>query len=62
VAVGLWAGYAAFIASGEMAYAYFTVHAPGGLWPIQNKGVLAALYCFVYDMTWTRPPSRPPTS
>jgi len=48
VALGLWAGYAAFIASGEMAYAYFAVHAPGGLWPIQNKGELAALYCFVF--------------
>jgi putative oxidoreductase len=48
VALGLGAGYAAFVASGEMAFAYFMVHAPGGFWPIQNKGELAALYCFVF--------------
>jgi putative oxidoreductase len=48
VALGLWAGYAAFVASGEMAAAYFTVHAPGGFWPIVNKGELAVLYCFVF--------------
>jgi putative oxidoreductase len=38
----------AFILSGEMAVAYFMVHAKGGLWPIQNKGELAVLYCFVF--------------
>ena len=48
VALGLWAAYAAFIASGEMAVAYFTAHAPGGFWPILNKGELAVLYCFVF--------------
>jgi len=48
IALGLWAGYAAFVASGEMAVAYFTVHAPGGFWPILNKGELPALYCFVF--------------
>jgi putative oxidoreductase len=39
---------AAFIASGQMAVAYFMVHQPGGLWPIQNGGELAALYCFAF--------------
>jgi len=48
VALGLWAGYAAFVASGEMAVAYFKVHASGGFWPIINKGELAVLYCFVF--------------
>jgi len=48
VAVGLWASYAAFVASGEMAVAYFMVHARGGLFPIVNKGELAVLYCFVF--------------
>jgi putative oxidoreductase len=47
VALGLWAGFAAFVASGEMAVAYFMVHAPGGFWPIVNKGELAVVYCFV---------------
>jgi putative oxidoreductase len=48
VAIGLWAGYAAFIASGQMAVAYFIAHAPRGFWPILNKGEPAVLYCFVF--------------
>jgi putative oxidoreductase len=48
VMVGLLTGVAAFIASGEMAVAYFLAHAPKGLWPIQNGGELAALYCFAF--------------
>jgi len=48
VAVGLWAGYVGFIASGQMAVAYFRVHANGGFWPIVNQGELAILYCFVF--------------
>ncbi len=38
----------AFVLSGLMAFAYFLAHAPGGFWPIVNKGELAALYCFVF--------------
>ena len=48
VAVGLWAGYAGFIASGQMAVAYFRVHAHEGFWPIVNQGELAVLYCFIF--------------
>jgi putative oxidoreductase len=48
IAFGLFASWAAFLASGEMAYAYFTVHAPKGPWPIQNGGELAVLYCFLF--------------
>ena len=48
VALGLWAGYAAFVTSGQMTAAYFTAHASGGFWPIVNKGELAVLYCFVF--------------
>jgi putative oxidoreductase len=48
VALGLFASIAAFIASGEMAVAYFMGHAPHGLWPIVNNGELAVLYCFVF--------------
>ena len=48
IAMGLFASIAAFIAAGEMAYAYFTVHAPKGTFPIQNAGELAVLYCFVF--------------
>jgi putative oxidoreductase len=38
----------AFILSGEMAVAYCKAHAPGGLWPAQNHGELAVVYCFVF--------------
>lgn len=48
IAVGLFARIAAVIASGEMAVAYFTVHAPHGFWPIINKGELAVAYCFFF--------------
>jgi len=48
VAVGIFPRWAALIASGEMAYAYFTRHAPQGVWPVANHGELAALYCFVF--------------
>jgi putative oxidoreductase len=48
IVVGLMTGYAAFVASGEMAAAYFTAHIPRGFWPIQNTGELAVLYCFVF--------------
>ncbi len=48
VALGIGAGYVAFITSGEMAAAYFMMHVSGGFWPIVNKGELAVLYCFVY--------------
>jgi len=41
IAFGLFTRIAAFIASGEMAVAYFTVHAPHSFWPIVNKGELA---------------------
>jgi putative oxidoreductase len=48
IALGLFTAVAAFIASGEMAVAYFTVHAKAGFWPIMNGGELAVLYCFVF--------------
>jgi putative oxidoreductase len=48
IAVGLFTSWAAFIASGEMAVAYFKVHAPQGPLPLQNQGELAVLYCFLF--------------
>ena len=48
IMVGLFTRVAAFICSGEMAVAYFMVHAHAGLYPIANKGELAVLYCFVF--------------
>lgn len=46
--VGLFTRPVAFILSGLMAVAYFMEHAPQGFWPLQNKGELAVLYCFVF--------------
>ena len=48
IAIGLLTSVAAFIASGEMAVAYFQAHAPKGTWPGQNGGELAVLYCFLF--------------
>jgi putative oxidoreductase len=46
--LGLFTRPTAFVLSGEMAVAFFTAHAPRGLWPILNRGELSALYCFVF--------------
>ena len=48
IAIGLFTSPVAFIASGEMAVAYFQRHFPRDFWPIVNQGELAALYCFVF--------------
>ena len=48
IAIGLLTGYAAFIASGEMAVAYFMVHQPIGALPITNNGEAAALFAFIF--------------
>lgn len=48
IALGLFTSPVAFLASGQMAVAYFQAHAPRGLWPIMNGGELAALFCFVF--------------
>ena len=48
VVLGLFTRPAAFILSGQMAVAYFMVHAPNGFWPLQNKGDLAMLWSFVF--------------
>lgn len=48
ILLGLFTPIAAFIASGEMATAYFKVHAPHSFFPIVNHGELPVLYCFVF--------------
>jgi putative oxidoreductase len=48
IVIGLFTRPVAFLLCGEMAVAYFRVHAPRGLWPVQNGGELAVLYCFIY--------------
>jgi putative oxidoreductase len=44
--IGLWSRIAAFILSGEMAFAYFIGHFPRGFFPILNNGTAAILFCF----------------
>jgi putative oxidoreductase len=46
--LGLFTRPVALLLSGMMAVAYFQFHAPGGFWPLQNKGESAVLYCFVF--------------
>ena len=48
IAAGLFTSVWAFIASGEMAVAYFQAHLPRGFWPLLNGGEPAVLYCFIF--------------
>ncbi|CAM5596045.1 DoxX family protein OS=Streptomyces sp. ACT-1 OX=1609288 GN=SACT1_5475 PE=3 SV=1 [Streptomyces griseus subsp. griseus] len=48
VALGLGTRAAAFLASGSMAYAYFKVHQPEALLPLQNGGEGAAMFCWAF--------------
>lgn len=48
VLLGLGTRAAAFVASGSMAYAYFTVHQPDALWPLQNGGEASAMFCWAF--------------
>ncbi|RIL00827.1 MAG: LuxR family transcriptional regulator [Proteobacteria bacterium] len=48
VAVGLFTRWAAFIAAGQMAAAYWIAHGLNSFFPLVNQGELAVLYCFVF--------------
>ena len=55
ITVGFFTRIAAFVAAGEMAFAYFYQHWPplkgGGtasFWPIANGGELAIMFCFAF--------------
>jgi putative oxidoreductase len=56
VALGLFTRWSAFLCSGQMAVAYWTFHAPRALFPLENRGELAALYCFVFLLIAARGP------
>jgi putative oxidoreductase len=59
IAFGLFTRLAAFIASGEMAVAYFMVHAKmGSFFPIINNGELAVLYCWFFHFVLFYGPGR----
>jgi putative oxidoreductase len=48
VALGLFSRFAAFVCSGEMAFAYFIAHFPRGVYPAMNGGDAAVLLCFIF--------------
>lgn len=56
VAVGFLTWIAAIVASAEMVAAYSIAHLPRGLWPIQNGGELAVLYCVAFLFIAVRGP------
>jgi putative oxidoreductase len=48
IALGFFSRIAAFISSGEMAFAYFIAHFPRNFYPAQNGGDAAILFCFLF--------------
>lgn len=48
VMTGLWTRWAALICSGEMAFAYWSVHAIHAVLPLLNFGEMAMIYCFLF--------------
>ena len=48
IAVGAFTRLTAFILAGMMAVAYFMFHFPGSVFPVQNMGDAAILFCFVF--------------
>jgi len=48
VLLGLFTRPVALLLAGEMAIAYWLVHARGGLIPVTNMGEPAYLYCFIF--------------
>ncbi len=54
VMIGLWTRWAAFICSGEMAFAYWIAHGTHALLPVVNGGELAMMYSFLFLFISTR--------
>jgi putative oxidoreductase len=48
ITLGLGTRPVAFILSGTMAVAYWQFHAPNGISPVQNQGIPAVLFCFLF--------------
>ena len=54
--LGLFTRPAAFIASGQMAVAYWMFHFPSSPYPAVNGGDAAILYCFIFLYIFTAGP------
>jgi putative oxidoreductase len=50
ILLGGWTRWVAVLLSGEMAIAYFVVHAPQSPFPLVNHGEAAILFCFIFLM------------
>ena len=48
LALGFFTRTVAFVLAGNMAVAYFMVHAPRGFWPLVNRGEPAVFFCFTW--------------
>ena len=57
-AIGFLTRPVAFILAGDMAVAYFMVHAKKSLFPMLNGGDAAILYCFVFLIYFVAGPGR----
>lgn len=58
IALGFLTRLGAFLAAGEMAVAYFMVHAKGGFFPIVNHGELAVALCWFFLFVLFHGPGR----
>jgi putative oxidoreductase len=48
IMIGLWTPWAAFVCSGQMAFAYWMAHGTHAILPVMNGGELAIINCFVF--------------
>jgi putative oxidoreductase len=48
ILIGLFTRPVAFVLAGEMAVAYWLVHAPNSIYPALNGGDAAILFCFIF--------------
>jgi putative oxidoreductase len=48
ILLGIFTRPVAFLLAGEMAVAYFQVHFPRSMYPINNGGDNAVLFCFIF--------------
>src|SRR5256714_15315939 len=58
ITLGLLTRPVAFILSGMMAVAYWQFHFPMGHWPVQNQGMPAVLFCFIFLYMAARGPGE----
>ncbi|MBQ0985225.1 DoxX family protein [Streptomyces sp. F63] len=58
VMLGAWARSAATVCSGSMAYAYFVSHQGEALFPLQNGGEAAAMFCWAFLLIAVLGPGR----